>query len=212
MRLCVLCKSYEDHLERLIQNFEYHASNDGEIREAEPPEARELLRQADVIRGEEPKEALELVSQAAQYGSVVARRWLGWHHATGAGTEEDLHKAVGELRQAFEGGSQMAMIDYAYWSAKSGNREEAERVYRLAIEAGYVPAYYWLSRHHYDAKPTRKTAKLVEPWLEKAVEAGHPGARLKQLGLLLKGRYGFRGIARGARLFWSTFEALRPAS
>ena len=212
MRRCILCRKHDQHLDQISYDWEIDHSNYREIWQAESPEALDLIARADALGEEGAEGAIELLKEAADRGSIIAHYKLGWHYWTGTGTAEDLPAALEHYRSAFAGGLSMAALHYARLSHELGQSEEAERVYLQAIEAGFLPANYWLARHRYNLQPTRKTAALVRPLLEAAALAGHPHARILETRLHLFGKYGLRSVFRGIRLAMKTYGDLAPTS
>ena len=212
MKRCILCRRHNRHFERITYDWEVDHSNEYDVWQAEAPEALELVARADAISESAPEEAVEILAQAAGKGSVVATYKLAWHHSTGTGTPKDMRKALDFYRAALEGGSWMAMIDYARLCAAFGDDEEAERMYLDGIDANFLPANYWMAQHLYNRAPTRKTALRIKPWLDKVVDGGHPRATIFQVRLYLRGKYGLRSIPRWIRLAMKSYGEFAPTS
>ncbi|MBX7456672.1 hypothetical protein K3152_00280 [Qipengyuania sp. 1NDH17] len=212
MRRCILCRKHDQHLEHISYDWEIDHSNYREIWQAESPEALKLIARADALGEAGAGDAIELLQEAAECGSIIAHYKLGWHHWTGTGTKENLPAALEHYRSAFAGGLSMASLHFARLSNIMGQSEEAERVYLRGVDAGFLPANYWLAEHRYNLLPTRKTAALIRPLLEPAARAEHPHARILEARLHLLGKYGLRSIFRGIQLTLETYRDLAPTS
>lgn len=212
MRRCILCGKHDQHLEQISYDWEIDHSNYREIWQAESPEALDLIARAGALGDADAEDAIELLQEAAERGSIIAPYKLGWHYWTGTGTAENLPAALEHYRSAAAGGLSMASLHYARLSHDIGETQEAERVYLRAVDAGFLPANYWLAWHRYDLQPTRKMAAFIRPLIGTAARAGHPYARIMEIRLHLLGKYGLRSIFRGIQLAREAYRDLAPTS
>jgi TPR repeat protein len=161
----------------------------------------ERWAEARRIQDTNPSAALAIYRELADGGSAHSLRMTGWHHEVGQGTEQDIQAAQEFYRRAIAAGSWKATIAYARLSFERGADDEWRRQLEDGVEKGYVPAYFWLARYRLYRSWNKKTAREVQPLLEAAYQAGHPGAQGTLVGLMLFGMFGLRHIPRGIRLF-----------
>lgn len=83
------------------------------------------------------------------------------------------YRSVEELEAAAEAGVPHALVGLAMAAKMAEDHGEAERLLRLAVEQGYVPAMWEMGR----LVDARDGAAAAEPWFRMAAEGGHFWAR-----------------------------------
>lgn len=177
--------------------WERAQSNDWELWAGETDHQRELNRQASELGKTDPEAAFRRRVEAADAGSTWAMQKVGWGYATGTDVAANFELAQSYYRRAITAGSSMATILYAQLLAKHERYDESQQVLEEGVRADFIPAIFWRARIRYRQSPTRSTAREIAPLLEYATGKGHLGAELTLNRLLLRGKLGLRGIARG---------------
>lgn len=207
---CILCTWLRStacaDADRLYASF-WSASADWESRFAaengfwpdESDETRGLIDRARAIDESEPTAALELYVQAAANGSPEASEMVGWYYETGAVVAADIDLASEHYHRAVSAGSWRATVGYARLLEKRGYVDHAEQLLNDGVEAGFVPAHFWLAYLRYRRSPTRKTCHQVRPLMEYAAASGHLVAEWTVARWMARGTLGIRRIPQGLR-------------
>lgn len=106
---------------------------------------------------------------------------------------------AGIYRRAIESGSWFATIGYARLLADHGHFAKCEALLGDGVEQDFIPAFYRLARVRLQQSPGGKTRRAVRPLLERAAEAGHPGAARDLARMKARGQFGFLEIPAGYR-------------
>lgn len=205
-RLCTwlcdrFCADFNASIWDRSDAWEREHSNEYDLWSAETDRNRELIERAGALHDADPEAAFRIDLEAAQAGSIWAMELVGWHYDTGAVVQADFGQAQEYYCRALRAGSWMATIKYARLLAAHSHFDSCERVLKDGVEADFVPAYFWLAWFRYKQSRTRKTCREIKPLLEYAAEKGHPGATLVLARLMARGKFGFRAIPEGFRLF-----------
>jgi TPR repeat protein len=201
---CKLCDRWRENLARKSDAWERDHSNESELWSEEPPDNRALIDQAYALYSTDPAASFRLYLEAAEAGSAWAMEEAARLYERGAAGAADLEKAELYFRRAISAGSSMATIGYARFLAGQDRHEECLRVLEQGVEAGFVPACYWLARFRYDRSPSRGLCREIRPLIERAASAGHPLAEVFLARLKTLGKFGLReipaGLAAAARM------------
>lgn len=190
---CKLC----DWLWKKSDAWEVEHSNDIELWWEESDQSRELTEQAYAILKTDPAAACRLFLEAAESGSTLSMKMIGWHYHTGTYVEADFAKAQEYYYRAICAGSWMATLNYAKLLADHGYHDHCEKVLEDGVASDFVPAYFWLAWFRYKRSKSREVCQEIRPMLEYAARKGHPGAKLILGRLMLFGKFGIRGIPEG---------------
>jgi hypothetical protein len=196
-RLCVACADHRSSMQDDWNRWDRNSSNEWELWEANSVFHLERLNAARELLSTDAATALEIYTDVAEAGSVWAMEQVGRFYAAGIGTGADFEVAQQWYLRAIGAGSWYATIRLARLLDRHGRAEDCRQVLQQGVDADYVPAQFWLARLTYSANPTRSTTRCIAPLLEKAVAAGHPGARHLQIHLMMRGRLGLANIWSG---------------
>lgn len=191
------CTRIHDSMLEAPSEWEFAYSLDWEPWVDASDEIRELLEQGNAIRDADMEAAFRLWLQAADAGSIQAMVAVGQCYDYGAGAEKDFGLAQEYYYRALCAGSWRATIDYAWLLERHGHLEHAEHVLADGVRAEFIPAFFRLASFRYRHSKSRKTRREIRPLLERAAEAGHPGAELMLARLMAQGKFGFRERRRG---------------
>ena len=160
-------------------------------------EVRERADVLDPIIRSDPGAAIDELVALAELGSAWAARHLGRNYQYGHAVDQDLKLAEHYYDKALHAGSWMGSLKLADLLFRHSISEDWEAILKDGDEAGFVPSTFWLAWFSYKRSPTRSTARELRPLLEKASQAGHPGARDLLGGWKFAGKFGLREIWRG---------------
>jgi TPR repeat protein len=183
---------------KLLAKWEFAQANDRAIFDADP--FTDELMSAIRLHAASPEEGFVQLLDFANRGSLYSTNYVAWSYAVGTGVPKDLDQAQAWYRRAYEGGSDRGLLEYGAYLVSTGQNDEAEKVYEIGWQRGFVPAVYRLIRLR--LRPTLPLAERLawKPSLEWAVEAGHPAARYLLSKYLVRGWFGVPGIPRGMKL------------
>jgi TPR repeat protein len=210
---CLLCKWVQGWLDSELESdgghclsdksdaWERASSNEYELWALEPDQGR--FEQADAIGKSDPMAAFQIRLDLAQDGSVWAMLKVAWSYGFGQGEEvaPDFNLAVDWYIRAIQAGSWMATRDYAMLLAKHRYFADCEAVLQDGVEKDWVPAFFWLAWYRRQQSRSRTTYREIEPLLEYAARKGHPSAQMLFARFMATGKFGFRKIPRGLKLF-----------
>lgn len=174
-------------------------SNEYELWSAISDQARERLNAAKAIREMNPAEAFRIYRELADAGVFWAMEMMAYQYWTGIGVARDFEQAQAYYCRAIEAGSWMATLRYARLLVSQGQFDAAHGVLQDGVQAGFIPAFYWLARLRYRRLGSRRTIREIVPLLEHAARAGHPAAALFLARLRMVGKLGVGEIMRGFR-------------
>ena len=193
---CIFCKRFNrewpKRLSEATLKWERLDARDADDWKIESDQTNALIDRAESHLESEPDRAAELYREAAQQGSIIAHRVLGWLYHGGKLGGRDLDSAKEHYCAAWKEGSHMAGLSLAraYFDADEG--DECIEVLEEAIESGVVSA-----RYHYVCyklkldESVRVTDAALHKQLEIAAEAGHPSALEWNARLKARGCFGF---------------------
>ena len=162
-------------------------------------EARERLDAAKAIWSTDPDAAFCIYLDLAEDGVAWAMEIVAHEYAQGTLVVHDFEQAQIYLRRAIEAGSWMATVKYARLLAKLGHFDTCEITLQDGVQAGFIPAFYWLAWFRFRQSKSRQTCREIRPLLERAADAGHPAAALLLAQMRLRRKFGFREIPQGFR-------------
>lgn len=192
--------------------WEQDHSNEWELWSADDEDVRALNERANELSATDPAQAFLIRRDLANNGSEWAMRCTGLHYQSGRGVEPDLAQAEHYIYQAQLAGSWMATLDLAKLLFDHRINEKWLGILKNGVESDFIPANFWLAWYRYKRSPRRKTAREVRPLMERAANAGHPGARLILSRWRGQGMFGLHEMRQGFREFrslWNDFGAGR---
>ncbi len=203
---CLLCRLICDRLippERSREAF-WRYVNEWEVafaRDWEPwhpsDEVWDRVEALAPILRSDPAAGINELVELAELGSAWAARHLGGNYRYGYGVDQDIKLAEYYYDKALHAGSWMGSRDLAGLIFSHSISEEWEAILKDGDAAGFVPSTFRLAWYSYKRSPTRSTARELRPLLERASQAGHPGARDLLGGWKIAGKFGLREIWRG---------------
>jgi TPR repeat protein len=203
-RLCAwlcgrLCAEFNAAFWGRVRSWERNASNDYELWMEAPAEDRTQAAAAIALSSSDPEAAFRIFLDLAEGGMPWAMETVADRYAGGANLDADFERARDYYCRAIERGSWFATIGYARLLAGHGHFEDCETLLLDGVEQDFIPAFYWLARHRLQQSPGVRTGRAVRPLLERAAEAGHPGAARDLARMKARGQLGLREIPAGYR-------------
>lgn len=162
-------------------------------------EARERLDAATAIWPTNPDAAFRIYLDLADGGVAWAMETVACQYAQGTHVAQDFEQAAVYYRRAIEAGSWIATVRYAQLMAKLGHFDICQKTLEDGVQAGFIPAFYWLAWFRYRQSKNRRTCREIKPLLERATAAGHPAAALLLAQMRLGGKFGLRETPQGFR-------------
>ena len=194
------------------RRWERDHSNQWDLWMADSQEVRQRNEHANEVFETDQRRAFEMRRELADKGSEWAMRAIGRQYELAQGVERDLAQAERYYYQALLAGSWMATLDLAKLLFDHRINEKWEGILENGAESNFIPAHFWLAWYRFKREPGMRAARKVSPLMEKAAEAGHPGARITLARWKAQGRLGLREMRQGFREFralWSDFRAGR---
>lgn len=148
----------------------------------------------------EPEDGMAQLVELADEGSVFAMRWVATIYRGGHGIERNLVLAEDFFGRAISAGSWISTLSYSNLLYDRGAHDEWLATLADGVDKGFIPAFFWKAWNSYRRKPSRKIAEKVLPLLQRAAEAGHPGAKVLIAKWTARGRFGYRNIPEGFRM------------
>jgi hypothetical protein len=154
----------------------------------------------------DPSKAFQCFAELSDEGSAFAMRWAGTMCMGDHGIKQDLELAEDYFRRALCAGSWIATLSYANLLYRRGAHESWPSTLADGVEKGFVPAFFWHAWNSYRLKPSSKSAIHARPLMQRAADAGHPGARAMLARWTARGRFGLRQIPEGFRMLRANFR------
>lgn len=203
-------KAYADCDWEHSDAWEGNAANDFHSLPEQSDEQSAIIEHAAQILDSDPASGFGLFVEAAEAGSVYSMERVGWHYWTGTGVMADTSLALEYYRRAVAGGSWTATIAYARLLFELGRHDEWQTVLQDSVEAGFVPAYFWLAWLRYLQAKTPESRREIRPLLEHAARQGHPAAKFFLSRWMARGQLGLLNVPRGWK--WVVQDAVDFAS
>jgi TPR repeat protein len=167
-----------------------------------------LLGSIVVNDGEDgKKEALALFKRAAEAGSMVGTRDVGYMFSLGLGCDKDKKLAVEWYRRAAEMGNSMAQCNlgvmYEYGNGVKKDLEEAVRWYRRSAEGGYPRGQTNYAYALINGIGIKKDPAWAVHWLE---ASSTPRAKRYLAQLYLEGNGVEKSVCKAVGLLRSSAE------
>ena len=189
--------------------WEQDHSNEWELWDADGVEVQARNKRVNEVLATDQSLAFDLRKELADNGSVWAMRSIGQHFEFGWGVERNLTQAEHYYYQAQLAGSWMATLDLSKLLFSHRINDRWVGILENGVESDFVPSSFWLAHYRYKRDPRRQTAREVRPLLEKAANAGHPGARMVLARWRAQGKFGLREMRQGFREFCSLLDDFR---
>lgn len=173
----------------------------------DPPALQQALRLFREGKYDEAFRGFELLGDASTDEGAF---YVAWMLKEGKGVTRDL----GRARRLFIGLAEKGGVESMYYlgtiAEMEGNAEQALTRYAEAASRDYLLAIYSLGRLYIEGPGVPADLAKGRHHLERAIERGHVFAMRKLAGLMLRGRFGFALLGRGAVLFLrSVIQAVR---
>ena len=162
-------------------------------------EIRERVEIVHPLITSDPDASVAELAALAELGSAWAARQLGRYYQYGYAVDHDLKLAEYYYNKALHAGSWMGSLALAKMLFNHSISEEWKGILKAGDEAGFIPSTFWLVWYSYKRCPKRSTARELRPLLEKASQAGHPGARKLLARWKFTGKFGLLEIRQGLR-------------
>ena len=141
--------------------------------------------------------ALGIWRDLAAKGSVWSMIEIGRCYEYGYGVEQDQAEAEIWYKQAFAGGSQLAMLKCAKAAASRGQLAACEEILKPGVDQDWTPAIFWLAWYRYKRSNNWATCRDILPQLQKAARRGHPAAQMILANFMVRGLFGWWRIPVG---------------
>lgn len=203
---CEFCQQYRREFNSALNtetsDWEYWASNESSIREAESEANIQLREQASDLMDKDPVAASALFEKAYSNGSLLAARQLGWHYETGKGLERDTIKAKEYYEVAWKGGSQLAGLEFARCSYRDNQYPQSVDTLQKLAHEGFIVAHYYIANYTANHEQKAGTHRDVLPHLQTVARSGHPYATFWLGRMMFQGKLGLTKVPAGAKMFW----------
>jgi uncharacterized protein len=163
------------------------------------------LRAAHGLLKADPGHALRELEALAHRGSPMSMVYLGDAFRRGVGTPINIEQSENWFRRAYEAGSVEGLFQLGSLLLNLKRGDDAEKIFSEGVAKNFAPAMDRLATLYLKTGNAEKLAQ-AKTLLERATELGNVFAKRHLAGLLLSGRYGVRGMLRGARLFWAALR------
>jgi len=154
-------------------------------------------------------EALRLLESGCEQGELLAKEMLAVMFVRGEQDSIGTARARDLLNECINQGQMRDHYYLAYLELLNNNQEEYLTHLRKAAEAGFEPAMARMGAEYDSGSYLSRNRDNALHWLNKAVDAGHVGARICRARILLSGHLGLRGFLKGiADFFDAAFQAV----
>jgi TPR repeat protein len=198
------CAETDAAVRARLRAWDYAQANDWEVWDRDPEKDRML--EAYQLRAADPQAAFARLLMLAEQGSVWSMLNVAAYYEVGIGVEADPIRQEEWLRRAFEGGSEQALLRYAWICRQRGDFARCEELYAVGAARDWAPALYGLAWYRLRRSKSRETLDEVRSLLERAVAKGSLAAQRHLARLMLKGSYGLRHIPEGLILAIDTIK------
>lgn len=138
--------------------------------------------------------ALAIWRDLAARGSVWSMKEIGLCLENGRSVDRDLAEAERWYKQAFTGGSQIAMLRGAKMAASRGDYAACKAMLQVGVEQDWAPAMFWLAWYR---RQQAKSPSTYLSLLRTAARRGHPAAQAFLASFMAQGLFGFWRVPLG---------------